>query len=311
VGLQTENKEVHVRRLATWVLFFLGAFLLTVAVLALVWAPGQVKKTPLDVDSVTRLAGDAQLSNGTGLDSIRVKATSTTHADSELSTGEVVLFQNSSCLMKDPDGSAPDCVSTDDPQERLLAASTDSFATDRKTAMAVNDFEGLPAEAEPKEGLINKFPFDTEQKTYPFWDDYVGSAVDAVYQDTEDIDGLETYRFLVSVSDGDIEITDGVPGKYSTEKQMWIEPTTGTIIDQQEQQVRTIADTGDTFLDLNFGFTDDTVAANVESTKDNVSQLNLLTQTVPLLAGLLGLVALAGALLLHFTARRSDARKQF
>ena len=296
------------RRVATWVLFFLGAFLLTTAVLSLVWAPGQVKKTPLDVNSVTRLAGEAQLSNGTNLDSIKVKATSTTHADSELSTDDVVLFQNSSCLMKDPDGSAPDCVSTEDPQERLLSASTDTFATDRRTALAVNDFQNLPAEAEPKDGLINKFPFDVEKKTYPFWDGYVGTAVDAVYQGIEDVDGLPTYRFLLSVADGDIEITEGVPGKYSTQKQMWIEPNTGTIIDQQEHQVRTIADTGATFLDLDFGFTDDTVATNVKDTKANVSQLNLLTRTVPLVTGVLGLLALAGALVLYVTRDRSRGR---
>ncbi len=294
------TKGFTVRRVASGLLIFLGAFLLTAALLCLTWVPGQVKKTPLDINSVTRLSGEAQLFNGTSLDDLKVKATSTTHADSDLSSDDVVLFQNSTCLLKDPDGNAPDCVSADDPEKRLLSASTDSFATDRRTALAVNDFENLPAEAEPKEGLINKFPFDVEKRTYQMWDGYIGQPVDAVFQGTENIDGLETYRYLISVSDGDIEISEGVAGKYATEKMMWIDPVTGSIIDQSEQQVRTLADSGDTYLSLDYGFTDETVAANVSSAKDNGSSLALITRTIPLVGGIVGLVALVlGAIILR------------
>lgn len=293
------------RRVASGLLIFLGAFLLTAAVLCLTWVPGQVKKTPIDINSVTRLTGDAQLSNGTSVDALRIKATSTTHADSELSTGDVVLFQNSTCLVKDPNGDAPDCVSAEDPENRLLSASTDSFATDRRTAEAVDDFVNLPAEAEPKQGLVNKFPFGVEERTYQIWDGYIDAPVDAVYQDAEDIDGLQTYRFLVTVDDGDIEISDGVPGKYSTEKTMWVDPATGSIIDQNEKQVRTIAETGETYLSLDYGFTDETVATNVASAKDNGSSLALVTRTIPLFGGILGLVALIGGLVLLGLSRRT------
>jgi hypothetical protein len=285
----------------TKLLVFVGAFLLMVAALALFYAPDKVKRTPLDVDSITRLTGEAQLFDGTALVTTPVKATSTTHSDSELSTDDVVLFQSSSCLVKDPDGNAPDCVSADDPDNRLVSAGTEVFATNRVTAMAVNDFENLPADAEPREGLINKWPFDVEQKTYPYWDGLIGEPVDAVFQTTEDIDGLETYKFLVSVKDGDIEITDGVLGKYSTEKTIWVDPTTGSIIDQSESQTRVQADNNQTLLQLDFSFTDATVAANVEDAKANASKLNLLTKTVPLLAGLIGLLALIGGLVLWRT----------
>jgi len=285
----------------TKLLVFLGAFLLMVAALALFYAPDKVKRTPLDVDSITRLTGEAQLFDGTALVTTPVKATSTAHTDSELSTDDVVLFQSSSCLVKDPDGNAPDCVSADDPDNRLISAGTEVFATDRVTALAVNDFENLPADAEPREGLINKWPFDVEQKTYPYWDGLIGQPVDAVFQSTEDIDGLETYKFLVKVDNGDIEITDGVLGKYSTEKTIWVDPTTGSIVDQSESQTRVQADNNQTILQLDFSFTDATVAANVEDAKANASKLNLLTKTVPLLAGLIGLLALIGGLVLWRT----------
>jgi Porin PorA len=300
-----------VRGVVTKLLVFVGAFLLATAALALFYAPDKVKRTPLDVDTITRLTGEAQLYDGTALVTTPVKATSTTHSDSELSTDDVVLFQSSSCLVKDPDGQAPDCVSADDPDNRLVSAGTEVFATDRVTALAVNDFENLPADAEPREGLTNKWPFDVEQKTYPYWDGLIGQPVDAVFQGTEAIDSLETYKFLVSVKDGDIEITDGVLGKYSTEKTIWVDPVTGSIIDQSESQTRVQADNNQTILQLDFSFTDATVAANVDDAKANGSKLQLLTKTVPLIAGIVGLLALIGGLIMWRTApAREDEAPQ-
>ena len=294
------------RGVVTKLLVFIGAFLLVVAALALFYAPDKVKRTPLDVDSVMRLTGQAQIFDGNTLVATPVRATSVTHADSQLSTEEVVLFQNSSCLLKDADGKAPDCVSADDPGNRLISADTEIFATNRVTAMAVNDFENLPADSEPREGLINKWPFDVEKKTYPFWDGTIGAAVDAQYQGTEEIDGLETYKFLVTVKDGEMEITQGVLGKYSTEKTMWVDPTTGSIVDQSEHQTQVQSDNDQTIIDLNFSFTDDTVAANVKDAKANASKLNLLTKTVPLVGGIIGLLALIGGLILARTAPARD-----
>jgi hypothetical protein len=272
------------------VLLFLGSFLLVVGLLARFWAPGEVKKTPLDVNSVMRLTGEALLFDGTALVSTPVRASSVTHADSAKSDDDVVVFQNSSCLVKNPDGNAPDCVSADDPQERLISASTTHFATDRVTALAVNDARYLPADATAVEGLVNKFPFDVEQKDYPFWDGLTGQAVPAVFSGEEDLDGVHVYRFVVNVVDGDITIGSD-PGKYTTEKTMWVDATTGSILKQTEHQIRKMAATGQTVLDLDFGFTPETVANNVADAKDNGSRLTLLTQTVPLV-GIIGGVLL-------------------
>ena len=171
----------------------LGGFLVALAVLAQFWAPGQLMKTPLDTDSTTLLDGTAELSDGDGgTNSFPVKAFSVTHADSERSDSEVIVFQNSSCLVKD-EGDIDECVSADDPEERLISASTDDFATDRVTAMAVNDPKYLPPSAEAKEGLVNKWPFEAEKKDYLYWDGFAGQAVDAVYDGTEEVDGLEVY----------------------------------------------------------------------------------------------------------------------
>jgi hypothetical protein len=282
----------------------LGGFLVVLAVLAQFWAPGRLMKTPLDVDSTTLLSGTAELANGTGTtDSFPVKAFSVTHADTERSDSDVVVFQNSSCLVKD-EGDLDECVSASDPEERLISASTDSFATDRKTAEAVNDAQYLPPSAEEKTGLVNKWPFDAEKKTYPYWDGYAAEAVDATYEGTEDYDGLELYVYKTVVSDVPIEISAGVQGTYSTDKTLWIDPTTGSIVNQFEEQQR-LDEEGNTFLALDFGFTEEQVKANADDASSNASALNLVTGTVPLIGWIVGIPALLIGIALQLMRRRS------
>ena len=60
----------------------IGGFLLTTALLVLLWVPGQVKKTPLDVNSLTVLDGEASY---LGSDRSAVKATSHTVTDGDAS----------------------------------------------------------------------------------------------------------------------------------------------------------------------------------------------------------------------------------
>lgn len=281
------------RRILGLVLMGLAGFLLTTALLALVYVPGQVKKTPLDTDSYTRLAGEASaLPSGEGAP---VKALSHTVADGAKSDGDVVVFDTFTCLITNPDGTSPDCVDDTDPDKRLVIASTDRFATDRRTGLAVND-EKYIGDAKPHEGLVNKFPFDVEKKTYPFWDGLLGRAVEANFEGEEKVNGWNTYKFVIDVVDEPAEISRGIQGTYSTLKTMWVDPRTGAIQKQTEQQER-VLESGTTVLDLDFGFTDETVANNIKDAKANDSKLGLVGR-LPLIAGLLGLVAgVVGSLL--------------
>lgn len=278
----------------------LGGFLVLVALLGMFYAPGPLMKTPLDVDNTTDLSGSGEL----GGESTPVKAFSVTYTDSEKSDDDVVVWVNSSCLVVD-EGDIDGCVSADDPQERLLSATTDNFATDRYTALAVNDPKYLPAEAEEHEGLVNKWPFESEKKTYPYWDNLVGDTVDAVYDRTEEVLGLETYVYKVSISDAPIEITDGVPGTYDDEKEIWVEPVTGAIVDQSDSQVR-YGEDGEEALALELSFTDEEVEESVDDAEANASKLNLVTKTVPLIGFVVGIpMALIGIALLVM-ARRNE-----
>ncbi len=294
------------QRIVGGVLAFLGGLLLVAGVLAQIYAPDRLMKTPLDTETVTNLYGEAELADGTGgTDTFPVRAYSVTLADSEASTEDVILFNTSSCLVRD-EGGIDGCVSADDPQDRLLSASTDTFATHRRTAEAVNDPDILPASAEAKEGLINKWPFDAEKKTYPYWDGTAGEAVDAVYDREEEQDGLTTYVYKVSISDVPVELSEGVSGVYNNEKEIFIDPTTGSIINQVDHQER-IDDEGNPFLIVDLEFTPDQVSSNAEDAKTNTSRLNLVRNTVPIIGYAVGIpLLLIGIGLLVYSRRHSS-----
>lgn len=289
------------------VLAFVGGFLVVLAILVQVFAAGQLKKTPLDVNSTTNLSGTAELSNGTKMVSTPVIASSVTKSDTAKSDGRYIVMVNSSCLIK-AEGTPQLCVSAKDPQKRLLSASTDTFMTDRVTAMAANDPEYLPADAVKHEGLVNKWPFDAENKTYPYWDGTLGRSVDATYDRTDTIDGVEAKIYKVDVQDQPAEISAGIKGTYSDTKEIWIEPTTGSIINQTEH--RELVDSqGNPFLTLDLAFTDAEVKASSSDAQASADQLTLVTKTVPLVGYLVGLpLLLIGLALMFLGAKRKDER---
>ena len=90
----------------------------------------------------------------------------------------------------------------------------------------------------------------------------------------------------------------------STDREIWIDPTTGAIINQTESQQRLDED-GNTFLALDYGFTDEQVAGNAEDAKSNSSSLNLVTKTVPLIGWIVGIPALLIGIALQVMRRRS------
>ena len=283
------------------VLVGFSGFLLFAGLLAVTWAPSKSEKTPLDVDSTTILSGQvAKLDPATSeLVPNPVIATSITQSDSNASDDDVVVFVSTSCVVADQDDPPP-CVEASDP--RLITASTDVFATDRVTALAVNDDKYLPAGTPMAEGIRNKFPFDTEKKTYPYWDSVVGAAVPAEFDRTEKVEGLDTYVFTVTSTDAPIEIAEGVPGTYDGVKQIFVEPRTGAIVNQTDDQQRYLAD-GSTALDLQLEFTDEQVKQSVADTKDRMGTLSLISTTVPLIGFVGGSLALLAGLFLVLGAR--------
>ena len=177
------------------VLLGLGAFLLIAGVLAVGYAPGVVKKIPLDVNTKTVYAGQAaKIDPLTGDFNMRdVYAITYTRVDSKESSDDHVIIVEHSCAVFDT-GGAQECVNGNDPD--LITASQDIYALDRESAEAVED-KNLPPDAIHPVGLVTKFPFDVEKKTYPWWDGTLGRAVDIDYKGTESLFGLEHLQVLL------------------------------------------------------------------------------------------------------------------
>jgi hypothetical protein len=296
-------------RVLARVLLGLGAFLLVAGILALTYAPGMVKKTPLDVDTTTYYEGQAaKLDPTTGaFDTKPAYAIRHTMVDSKHSGDDTVIMVENACAVFDT-GGAKVCVNGNDPD--LITATTDIFATDRVTALAVSD-KNLPPDAVPHEGLVNKFPFDVEKKTYPFWDGDVGSAVDIDYVGTKNLFGLDTYEFSYTVKDVPINIAeddpatpadDTIKGTYDNVVTVYVDPKTGSIVKSGQDQQQYLED-GTPVADVVLTQTDASVKDFVDDAKAAGQQLTILLTVVPLVGIIGGLLCLIGGLVMIMRER--------
>jgi hypothetical protein len=292
------------RRLVGPVVTFVGAFLIAVGLFAQFYMGKALLKTPLNVDEVIHVDGTAQIPDAKGkIQETPVLAWSTYHVDTSLSDSKVVSFQNSQCLVKDI-GDPPGCVTSDDPQDRLLSATTDNYATDRRTAESVNDPKYLPAGAIPHAGVINKWPFLAEKKTYTYWDDSLQRGVQATYAGTDKLDGHEVYVYDVQVPKTRMDVAEGVKGYYTDDKQLYVDRLTGSVVDQVEHQVRTDLE-GNPVIDLHIKFTDAQVQKLIDEARTDDGQLTLIREIVPIVGYVVGIPLFLIGLFLTLRSRRT------
>ncbi|MEU8661800.1 DUF3068 domain-containing protein [Actinoplanes philippinensis] len=208
------------------------------------------------------------------------------------------------------------------------------LALDRKTAGAVtwpgqqlDDVAKTPDAAAPDKvsftGQLYKFPFGTEQTTYQYFDRDLKKALPIDYKGTEEIQGLETYKFeqvipetpLVFSADriksllGAFATPDATSGQvvYSNTRTIWVEPVSGTFVKVQEQQrKKLVPNTGQPtqLLEGDFSYTDATVTNSVESASANKSKVLLISRYLPIGAAVFGALLLIIGLWMVTTARK-------
>jgi hypothetical protein len=295
------------RRFVGPVVCFVGAFLVAIGLLAQFYMGKALLKTPLDVDEIIHVDGTAQVPDADGkIVETPFLAWSVYHVDTSLSDSKVVSFNNSQCLVKDI-GNPVGCVSSDDPQDRLLSATTDNYATDRRTAESLNDPKYLPPEQSiPHAGVINKWPFLAEKKTYTYWDDSLQKGVQATYAGTDKLYGHEVYVYDVQVPKTEMDVAEGIKGYYTDDKQLYVDQLTGSVINQVEHQVRTDKK-GNPVIDLQIKFTDDQIQTLVDEAKDNGKQLKLIRNWVPIFGYAVGVPLFLIGLFLTVRNRKKAA----
>ncbi|BAW10568.1 membrane protein [Nocardia seriolae] len=178
-------------------------------------------------------------------------------------------------------------------------------------------------------GLQYRFPIGTDKKTYPYFDLNARKTFDINYVDETEINNLKVYHFSMSVpvtdlstvansptnklslpaakwgleGDGDVTMTRF----YTNVRDLWVEPDTGTVIKGQEQIHLYYARSGDkpevTALKSTLVFDENTIESQIKVAKDNIDKLALYGRILPIILGVLGLVALIAGLLLGFLGK--------
>jgi hypothetical protein len=211
----------------------------------------------------------------------------------------------------------------------LLNAYLEGGSFNQETGLANNccgDYESTdPTDPVGKpirhEGIMFKFPFETEKKNYPFWDANVKKAVTAKYDGTEEIEGLTTYRFVQPITDVVIAQTK-VPGSlmqlpdqasvdadrlYSTTRTLWVEPHSGAIIKGSETVNQRLVFNGKEtpVIQGTITYNDATVKANVEKYASSARGLWFVKSAGPLVGWILGpILVLVGLALILLAPKK-------
>ncbi|GAA1543008.1 DUF3068 domain-containing protein [Nocardioides humi] len=300
----------------------LGVFLIVAAALVRFYAYPVLATVPPDYEGVTKLsAEDAEIFNSDpevlAPETTDLDISSRTIADSGAKTPDGVVVWVNSTTVKRADGTVFQQSRERAPFDGTSGAAVDCDECDSWTEVAAGERE--PA---VRKGQIYKFPFDTQKKDYPVWDDNVGEAVDAEFEGEETIQGLTVYKFVQHVEPSVIE-TREVPGSVfgvdepSVDAEMWyemtrtfyVEPKTGSPVNRVEDRVQELRYDGVTVPAFvgTVHYTQAQVDDLVGDAKSNATLLGGMKLLFPLVLVLLGAALLAAGLLLGRSARHDRA----
>lgn len=305
----------------------LGAFLLTLGLALKFYTYDKLAVVPLDQNTRLFITDD----NATFFDADNVapgsgpiQATVTVIGDPDLAK-EVSdeLGVNAAVLTKgqdtDNNGEAP-------PMDFYEG----TFAIDRFTGEAL-DWSGATEKGEPQtfEGQIIKFPFNTQKKTYQYWDGTIGAPMDMEYKGTEKVEGtdgsIETYRFEGYVPEtvfGTREVPRGIFGledtgsvevnrTYENNRTIWVEPETGVMIkvEETQKQLLLLDEAGAkpvTAMDTVSSFTPETIQGNIDTYGSKVGALRAIRTWLPVTLGGLGVLLMLLGAVMAFRFKSDD-----
>ena len=336
----------------------LGAALLIAALLLSTYTTGKIAKIPLNMDATLVSDGTGNAFDPESLntdrfvinDDVPIVLQQQISVESP-SNADVVTLQVGSTVKR-----------SDQQQDKgLLLAMVDTVTLDRNTALAVSsesnpggavqkpraiEDENPPTSiALPHEGLTYRFPFDTEKKTYPFFDPIAQKAYDANYSGEEDVNGLTTYKFTQNVGydndgklvepvkyaslyddDADAQVTaraalwglEGDPEEpitmtryYAAQRTFWVDPVSGTIVKQTDRAnhyyARDELKPEVTFVDYTVTTNEESVESQVAAAQDERDRVSLWSRILPITFTALGLIALVGGALLGSFSLRAES----
>lgn len=328
-------------RILACVLVGLGTFLLAVAILIPAYTVDKLKKTPLDLevttvatgtgdvlDSKALLAGKAEVNTNVPIVAQRYVITE------QPSDAEVISLQAGQTLIRtDKQGDTG-----------LLTATVDRVTADRVSSMpveppvgSIQTEPGKPADEVSHTGLQYKWPFDAEKKSYPYFDLNARTSQDINFVEETEINGMKVYHYNQVIEPVDLSKvvaaptnkltlpakTWGVPGDdqpitmtrwYQNERDVWVDPVTGVVVKGQEKlyqyYARDKAKPEVTVLKVTLPFDENTIEYQLGQAKDGQDKLSLFGRTLPIVAGILGAIALIAGIVLGIRGGRGGRGDQ-
>lgn len=303
------------RRTVAVVLVAFGVFFLALAPMTRTWLSSSLMKTPLDYYSETVLTAEGatyfNIEDVELVENANLEANSTLRADVASSTDETVVWDQFTWL-RDAD------------TDFGITSTSRRAGHDRVTGEAVDCCDAMiNDEAVAQNGQAWKFPFFTEQRDYDFFETTVQENVPMKFQGTEEIKGVESYKFVQEVEDevvGERTLPRSVAGLegdgdvtgdevFSITRTYWIEPVTGSPLKIGENQNRVVVVDGEevlTILDADLVSNDESIQNAVDKADQGRTMLPLLHTTLPIVSLVVGVGFIGIAVILLLTGRRDD-----
>lgn len=303
------------RRTVAVVLVAFGVFFLAVAPMMRTWLSSSLMKTPLDYYSETVLKADGatyfNIEDVELVEDAALEARSTIRADVASSTDETVVWDQFTWVR-------------DAETDFGITSSSRRAGHDRVTGEVVDCCDAMVNdESVAQSGQAWKFPFFTEQRDYDFYETTAREVVPMEFQGTEEVGGVETYKFVQEVEDeviGERTLPRSVAGMegggdvtgdevFSITRTYWIEPVTGSPLKIGEDQNRVVVVDGEevlTLFDAELVSDDESVQNAAAKSEQGRTVLPLLQTTLPVVCLVAGVGFIGVAVVLFVTGRRRD-----
>ena len=325
-----------------YVLMMLGSLLLTVGVLSRAYAYPQLAVIPADTDATviarsvegtpTTYFSIAEMAEVTGslTNVTRVVAQPEDTAAASRETGrDVVAFETYVC--SDPTdldypGGGADCRANPLP----LSGEQSHYAVDAQTGELVSWSGGRTRSGGeliqdvPFAGYVIKLPFNTQSKSYEFWNATLRETVSADYVGETEVAGVRALEFRVDVAPtvvGELDLPGSLLGRdeasvttdrvFSSYGTVLVEPETGLIIGGTSALDSYAELDGERVLTITqgeFAVSGEDVAKGAVDAKETAAGLYLLRVIAPLSAGAAGVLLLLLAGILAWRRHRHGGR---
>jgi len=285
----------------------LGAFLLALAVLLPTLVVPRLEKAPLDTYSIVVATGTGDYLNPETLEFAtgeEITVTRVTRGDVEASGDDVAVYEQSQTT---------EVEAIDAP----LNVIREKIVLDRKSGIGTGGTGDRPSH---EDAYTVKLPFNTKQGTYLVHDATLGSAYPVEYVGRTDLQGTEVMEFRSGPTEPEVLRQQGIPGRllgapdvdsiFAEEiyenlgRVIYVEPRTGAIVGGSSHPRRAFRPSLGTegeetaIFDAELVTTEESTAELLADATDAADQLTLVGRTLPIVLGLLGLLALVAGLLI-------------